>query len=126
MTSKLPSELLNILHPKSRVRVDRLLSSLGYVEKRRDAVSFLHNNTVTYGGKRLQSASITLPIQHNIIPSLMINTHHTVSLAPLHLKMYKPAGYIVSRNEENSDSPLIFDLLVSGIIDLYLLLHVLH
>lgn len=90
-----------------QVRVDRLLSNLGYCS-RREAAALCRAGRVTLTGSILRDATVQISLASVRSGALHIDGEALDPPAPLTLMLHKPAGYTCSRDEAG---PLVYDLL---------------
>lgn len=90
-----------------RVRIDRLLSNLGYCS-RSEAAAACRAGRVTLAGQPLHDAAAQVPVAELRCGTLRLDGEPLDPPPPLTLILHKPAGYTCSRDEAG---PLIYDLL---------------
>jgi 16S rRNA pseudouridine516 synthase len=92
---------------RDQVRIDRLLSSLGYCS-RGEAAAACRAGRLTLAGDRLADATAQVPLAAVRAGALRLDGEPLDPPPPLTLMLHKPAGYTCSRDEAG---PLIYDLL---------------
>jgi 16S rRNA pseudouridine516 synthase len=95
--SKLPSSL----------RLDRLLSNLGY-GSRKEVATACRAGAITLGGEIIRHAHQTIPLDLVREGALALNGEAVDPPAPLTIMLNKPAGHTCSRKEAGN---LVYDLL---------------
>ena len=94
-------------HGCERMRIDRLLSNLGYCS-RKEAAALCRARRLTLGGVALTDATAPIAVAEAQGGALRLDGEALDPLAPLTLMLHKPAGYTCSHDEAG---PLIYDLL---------------
>ncbi|EGC31101.1 hypothetical protein DICPUDRAFT_157085 [Dictyostelium purpureum] len=92
-----------IIKNSKKLRIDRLLSNLGIVE-RSSVPRFLNEKRVTISGKKATLSSKASPDEVRIDGKLIENP------SALHLALHKPSGYICS-TVNDGDHKVVYDLL---------------
>lgn len=90
-----------------RIRLDRLLSNLGYCS-RKEAAALCRAGRLTLAGMALTDATAAIAVAEARSGTLRLDGEALDPPAPLTLMLHKPAGYTCSHDEAG---PLIYDLL---------------
>ena len=93
--------------PQSALRLDRLLSNLGYAS-RKETASACSNGKVTLNGERVTRANTIIPLKLVRDGALKFQNETVGPLSPLTIMLHKPAGYTCSHSDLG---PLVYDLL---------------
>lgn len=89
------------------IRLDRLLSNLGY-GSRKEIAQALKNGWLTLDGNEITEASSALPLETIRSGRLLFDDEPVDPPAPLTIMLHKPAGYTCSHNDAG---PIVYDLL---------------
>jgi 16S rRNA pseudouridine516 synthase len=90
-----------------QIRIDRLLSNLGYCS-RKEAAALCRAGRLTLAGMALTDATAPIAVAEARTGGLRLDGAALDPPPPLTLMLHKPAGYTCSRDEAG---PLIYDLL---------------
>ncbi|MBK8132284.1 MAG: rRNA pseudouridine synthase [Gammaproteobacteria bacterium] len=93
--------------PPASMRLDRLLSNLGY-GSRKEIAAACRAGAITLSGDLIRNADQTIPLDLVREGALALNGEAVDPPAPLTIMLNKPAGHTCSRREAGS---LVYDLL---------------